>query len=233
MPPGSQQFLDTIRLPGWDGVGPYPNVTLRMPFEGLIEGVSVYHCHIIEHEDKGMMASFVIARGDDDDDSGDGAGASAGSGKASLLAPAAIGAAACAAGQTRRASNNRECFMTLRSKTSRRGSRWLPLAACALVLTTPWMAEVPLQTRQGKLCRVATPLSRTLLYHGVHESQAERVAPLEQALRAMRDRGEIQQAWTAYEREIAAQNTKLEAQPGRSLTLTPATPGSAPAQPPR
>ncbi|MFG6490197.1 substrate-binding periplasmic protein [Roseateles sp. BYS78W] len=103
----------------------------------------------------------------------------------------------------------------------------------ALVLTTPWMAEVPLQTRQGKLCRVATPLSRTLLYHGVHESQAERVAPLEQALRAMRDRGEIQQAWSAYEREIAAQNTKLEAQPGRSLTLTPATPGSAPAQPPR
>lgn len=104
----------------------------------------------------------------------------------------------------------------------------------ALVLTTPWMAEVPVQTRQGTLCRVPTPLSQSVLYHGVHESQAARVAPLEQALRAMRERGEIQQAWTAYERDIAAQNSRLQAQPGRSLTLTPgAAPASAPAQPPR
>ncbi|MFN3305340.1 MAG: hypothetical protein ACK44A_16710 [Roseateles sp.] len=83
------------------------------------------------------------------------------------------------------------------------------------------------------MCRIPTPLSRTTLYHGVHESQAARVAPLEQALCAMRDRGEIQQAWAAYEREIATQNARLEAQPGRSLALTPAAPASAPAQPPR
>ncbi|KQW42746.1 MULTISPECIES: ABC transporter substrate-binding protein [unclassified Roseateles] len=104
----------------------------------------------------------------------------------------------------------------------------------ALMLTTPWMAGMPVDTRQGTLCRIATPLSRATLFHGVHESRAELVAPLEQALRAMNDRGEIEQAWLAYEREIAAQNKRLQAQPGRSLTLTPAaTPGSAPTQPPR
>lgn len=104
----------------------------------------------------------------------------------------------------------------------------------ALVLTTPWMAEMPVDTRQGALCRIATPLARSPLFHGVHESHAAWVAPLEQALRAMRDRGEIQQAWAAYERDIAAQNSRLQAQPGRSLTLTPAAaPGSAPARPPQ
>ena len=107
------------------------------------------------------------------------------------------------------------------------------VADYALMLTTPWMVEVPVDTRQGTLCRVPTPLSRSTLFHGVHESHAAWVAPLEQALRGMRDRGEIQQAWAAYEREIAAQNSRLQALPGRSLTLTPATPGSAPARPPQ
>lgn len=107
----------------------------------------------------------------------------------------------------------------------------LDAADYALVLTTAWMAEVPVQTRHGTLCRVATPLSSTVMYHGVHKSQAARVAPLEQALRAMRARGEIQQAWVAYEREIAMQNSRLQAEPGRSLTLTPAEPASAPSQP--
>lgn len=117
----------------------------------------------------------------------------------------------------------------------------LGAADYALTLTTPWMAELPVLTRQGNLCRVATPLSQTVLYHGVHESHAAWVAPLEQALRALRDRGEIQQAWVAYEREIAAQNAGLQAQPGRSLTLTPvpppaasaATPAAAPARTPQ
>ncbi len=110
----------------------------------------------------------------------------------------------------------------------------LGVADYALMLSTPWMSELPVLTRQGSLCRVTAPLSQTVLYHGVHESQAARVAPLEQALRAMRERGEIQQAWTAYEREIASQNSGLQAQPGRSLTLTPAAaPGSAPVRPPR
>lgn len=104
----------------------------------------------------------------------------------------------------------------------------------ALVLTTPWMVEMPVDTRLGTLCRVPTPLARSPLFHGLHESRAAWVAPLEQALRRMRDRGEIQQAWTDYERETAGQNNRLQAQPGRSLTLTPpATPGSGPARPPQ
>jgi ABC-type amino acid transport substrate-binding protein len=108
----------------------------------------------------------------------------------------------------------------------------------ALVLTTAWMVEVPVDTRLGTLCRVPTPLARAALFHGVHESHAAWVAPLEKALRRMRDRGEIQQAWADYAREVSAENSRLQAQPGRSLTLTPAatataTPGSAPAQPPR
>ena len=104
----------------------------------------------------------------------------------------------------------------------------------ALVLTAPWMAEIPVDTRQGTLCRIPTPLSRTTLFHGVHESRAAWVAPLERALRAMRERGEIQQAWADYERQTALQSSRLQAQPGRSLKvapITPVTPGSAPTRP--
>ncbi|RTL42305.1 MAG: hypothetical protein EKK53_11855 [Burkholderiales bacterium] len=104
----------------------------------------------------------------------------------------------------------------------------------AVMLSTPWMVEMPVETRQGALCVVPTPLLRTTLYHGVHESHAAWVPALEQALRGMRDRGEIQQAWTDYEREIATPNARLQAQPGRSLVLNPApaaTPASAPARP--
>ena len=49
------QYLDTIDVPPWDGVGPYPSVTLRMDFRGDIAGRFVFHCHILSHEDKGMM----------------------------------------------------------------------------------------------------------------------------------------------------------------------------------
>lgn len=103
----------------------------------------------------------------------------------------------------------------------------------ALTLSTPWMVEVPVETRQGAICVIPTPLARTTLYHGVHESHAAWVPALEQALRAMRDRGEIQQAWTDYEREIATPHARLQAQPGRSLVLNPApaAPASAPARP--
>ena len=44
----------------------------------------------------------------------------------------------------------------------------------------------------------------------------------------LRDRGEIAQAWSDYERYIDPQNARLQAQPGRALILGPATPGSAP-----
>ena len=48
---------DTIQIPNWAGTGPYPSVTLRMDFrDPNIAGTFVYHCHILDHEDGGMMA---------------------------------------------------------------------------------------------------------------------------------------------------------------------------------
>ncbi len=55
-PPPQRQFLDMINIPYWTGSGPYPSVTLRMDFRGRDIGDFVYHCHILGHEDNGMMA---------------------------------------------------------------------------------------------------------------------------------------------------------------------------------
>ncbi|MFG6417090.1 substrate-binding periplasmic protein [Roseateles sp. DC23W] len=105
-------------------------------------------------------------------------------------------------------------------------------ADVALVLTTPWMSEVPVDTRDGSLCRVSTPLSRTQLFHGVHESRDAWVQPLTQALRTLKERGELHKAWADYEREVGLPSNRLQALPGRSLTITqPEAPGSALAQP--
>ena len=49
------QYLDTIDIPAWDGSGPYPSVSLLMDFRGDIAGRFVFHCHILNHEDRGMM----------------------------------------------------------------------------------------------------------------------------------------------------------------------------------
>ena len=48
---------DIIDLPFWDGTpGRYPSVTLRMDFRAPeITGTFLFHCHILEHEDAGMM----------------------------------------------------------------------------------------------------------------------------------------------------------------------------------
>jgi FtsP/CotA-like multicopper oxidase with cupredoxin domain len=57
-------LMDTIDLPFWKGDGPYPSVKLRMDFRSpLIVGTFVYHCHILEHEDNGMMGRIRIVRG--------------------------------------------------------------------------------------------------------------------------------------------------------------------------
>ncbi|HEY1770953.1 MAG TPA: multicopper oxidase domain-containing protein [Chthoniobacterales bacterium] len=62
--PKEQQFLDTVNLPYWPGTGRYPSVTLRMDFRGPDVGDFVYHCHILDHEDAGMMAIIrVLPRG--------------------------------------------------------------------------------------------------------------------------------------------------------------------------
>jgi len=60
LPADQQQFFDTVQVPFWSGRGPYPSVTLRMDFRGKITGDFVYHCHILGHEDAGMMAIIRV-----------------------------------------------------------------------------------------------------------------------------------------------------------------------------
>jgi FtsP/CotA-like multicopper oxidase with cupredoxin domain len=60
VPPQDRQFLDMIDLPYWSGKGPYPSVKVRMDFRGPDIGDFVYHCHILGHEDNGMMAIIRV-----------------------------------------------------------------------------------------------------------------------------------------------------------------------------
>jgi FtsP/CotA-like multicopper oxidase with cupredoxin domain len=54
------QYLDTVQVPYWSGTGPYPSVKVRMDFRGETVGDFVYHCHILGHEDSGMMAIIRV-----------------------------------------------------------------------------------------------------------------------------------------------------------------------------
>ena len=58
------QYLDMIEVPFWDNVanpnGPVPQVELLMDFRGMDVGDFVYHCHILSHEDLGMMAIIRV-----------------------------------------------------------------------------------------------------------------------------------------------------------------------------
>ena len=52
---------DTVDLPFWSGTGPYPSVKVRMDFrDPNIVGTFMYHCHILEHEDGGMMGEIEV-----------------------------------------------------------------------------------------------------------------------------------------------------------------------------
>ena len=52
---------DTVFVPYWDGTSPYPSVTVRMDFsDPEIAGTFVYHCHVLDHEDGGMMAEIQV-----------------------------------------------------------------------------------------------------------------------------------------------------------------------------
>ena len=61
--PVSEDFLrDTINVPYYNGRAlAYPSVRLRMDFrDPNTVGTFVYHCHLLEHEDKGMMGSIRV-----------------------------------------------------------------------------------------------------------------------------------------------------------------------------
>jgi len=61
--PVKDPFLrDTIDVPFYDGKSAkYPSVTLRMDFrDPNIVGTFLYHCHLLEHEDNGMMGTIRV-----------------------------------------------------------------------------------------------------------------------------------------------------------------------------
>jgi FtsP/CotA-like multicopper oxidase with cupredoxin domain len=61
--PVDEPFLrDTINVSYWDGVSKaYPKVKLRMDFrDPNVVGTFVYHCHLLEHEDGGMMGLIRV-----------------------------------------------------------------------------------------------------------------------------------------------------------------------------
>ena len=51
-----------IQVPAWDKKGPYPSVTLRIDFRGPDIGDFVFHCHIVNQEDLGMMNIIRVQR---------------------------------------------------------------------------------------------------------------------------------------------------------------------------
>ncbi len=60
-PVANQDLRDTIEIPYWSGSGPYPSVKVRMDFrDPTIAGTFVFHCHILLHEDLGMMHKIQV-----------------------------------------------------------------------------------------------------------------------------------------------------------------------------
>ncbi len=60
-PVNDPAIRDTVDLPYWSGSGPYPSVTLALDFrDPNIIGTFVYHCHILAHEDGGMMGEIQV-----------------------------------------------------------------------------------------------------------------------------------------------------------------------------
>jgi FtsP/CotA-like multicopper oxidase with cupredoxin domain len=60
-PVADPKMRDTVNVHFWEGKGPYHSVTLRMDFrDPNIAGTFVYHCHVLAHEDSGMMAKIQV-----------------------------------------------------------------------------------------------------------------------------------------------------------------------------
>jgi FtsP/CotA-like multicopper oxidase with cupredoxin domain len=61
VPTDQQQFYDTYQVGYWNGKSKkWPSIKVRMDFRGPVVGDFVYHCHILDHEDGGMMAIIRV-----------------------------------------------------------------------------------------------------------------------------------------------------------------------------
>jgi FtsP/CotA-like multicopper oxidase with cupredoxin domain len=62
LPVGEPFLRDTVNIPFWDGESTvYPRVKLRMDFrDPNAMGLVPYHCHLLEHEDGGMMGLIRV-----------------------------------------------------------------------------------------------------------------------------------------------------------------------------
>jgi FtsP/CotA-like multicopper oxidase with cupredoxin domain len=61
IPVANPTMQDTFPVPFWAGSGPYPSIRVRMDFrDPNIAGTFLYHCHILDHEDAGMMAKIRV-----------------------------------------------------------------------------------------------------------------------------------------------------------------------------
>jgi FtsP/CotA-like multicopper oxidase with cupredoxin domain len=63
--PVNEPFLrDTVNVPFYEGkTSQYPSIRLRMDFrDPRIVGTFLYHCHLLEHEDNGMMGLVRVER---------------------------------------------------------------------------------------------------------------------------------------------------------------------------
>ncbi len=60
IPVKQRQWYDTFQVPYWNNKGKSPSITARMDFRGADVGEFVFHCHILDHEDAGMMANIRV-----------------------------------------------------------------------------------------------------------------------------------------------------------------------------
>jgi len=60
-PVANHDLRDSIEIPFWSGSGPYHSVKVRMDFrDPNTAGTFVFHCHILLHEDLGMMHKILV-----------------------------------------------------------------------------------------------------------------------------------------------------------------------------
>jgi FtsP/CotA-like multicopper oxidase with cupredoxin domain len=60
-PVTDQDYRDTYEIPYWSGKGPFHSIKVRMDFrDPTTAGLFVFHCHILLHEDLGMMHKILV-----------------------------------------------------------------------------------------------------------------------------------------------------------------------------